>query len=109
MKMAIRAVHPNISAATINTVADVALRDPKNLRNGIATLRTMGLSPEAMVSRVTGPPTEGGQPTTVPVTSAVRTGPMATGLAPGESELLTSPAGRADRLQSTAATSPQYH
>jgi len=29
MKMAIRAVHPNISAATINTVADVALRDPK--------------------------------------------------------------------------------
>jgi hypothetical protein len=62
-----------------------------------------------MVSRVTGPPTAGGQPTTVPQTSAVRTGAMATGLAPGESELLTSPAGRADKLQSTAASSPQYH
>jgi len=86
MKMAIRAVHPNISAATINTVADVALRDPKNLRNGIATLRTMGLSPEAMVSRVTGPPGPAGEPVSVPQTTAVRTGAMATGLAPGVGE-----------------------
>jgi hypothetical protein len=109
MKMAIRATHPNISADTINTVGDVALRDPTSLKNGIATLRTMGLSPEAMVSRVTGPPTPGGQPTTIPQTTAIRSGALATGLAPGESELLTSPAARADRLQSTAATSPQYH
>ena len=109
MKMAIRAVHPDIPSDTINTVADVALRDPSSLKNGIATLRTMGLSPEAMVSRVAGPPTAGGQPTSIPQTSAVRQGAMATGLAPGESELLTSPAGRADRLQGTAATSPQYH
>jgi hypothetical protein len=86
MKMAIRAVHPNISADTINTVANVALRDPTNLKNGIATLRTMGLSPEAMVSRVPGPPGPQGQPVTVPQTSAVRAGAMATGLAPGVGE-----------------------
>lgn len=82
MKAAIRAVHPNISAQTINTVADVALRDQGGLKNGIATLRTMGLSPEAMVTRVQGPPTAGGQPTSIPQTSAIRTGAMATGLSP---------------------------
>jgi hypothetical protein len=109
MKMAIVANHPNIRANTVNTVGDIVLRDPKSIKNGIATARLMGVPAEGLISRVTGPPTEGGQPTTVPVTTAARTGAMATGLAPGESELLTSPAGRADRLQSTAATSPQYH
>jgi hypothetical protein len=86
MKMAIRAVHPNIPSDTINSVADVALRDPSSLKNGIATLRTMGLSPESMVSRVAGPPGPGGEPVTIPQTSAVRAGAMATGLAPGTPE-----------------------
>ena len=109
MKMAIRATHPNIRGDIINRVADVGMQDEGGLKQGIASWRLMGLSPEATVSRVAGPPTAGGAPTTVPQTSAVRSGAMATGLAPGENELLTSPAGRADRLQSTAATSPQYH
>jgi hypothetical protein len=109
MKAAIRAIHPNIPASTINTVADVALREPSGLKNGIATLRTMGISPEAMVSRVQGPPSGSGAPTTVPVTSAVRTGAMETGLAPGEAGLSESAAGRAAKLQSTASSSPQYH
>lgn len=82
MKASIRSIHPNIPASTINTVADIALRDPAGLKNGIATWRTMGVSPESMVSRVTGPPTAGGQPTTVPATTAIRTGAMATGLSP---------------------------
>jgi hypothetical protein len=110
MKMAIRAVHPNISADTINTMADVALRDPKSIKNGIATLRTIGMSPEAMVSRVQGPPGAGGAPTTIPQTSAVRAdGSITTALPPGETQLLEAPASRAEKLQATAGTSPQYH
>lgn len=109
MKMAIRAVHPNISASTINTIADTALRDPKGIKNGLNTLRTIGVSPESMVSRVTGPPSASGAPTTVPATSAIRSGQMETGLAPGEQPLAEGAAERAARLQATASTSPQYH
>lgn len=109
MKAAIRAIHPNIPASTINTVADVALRDPTGTKAGLATLRTMGVSPEAMVSRVTGPPSATGAPTTIPATSAIRGGQLETGLAPGETELAAGAADRASKLQMTASTSPQYH
>lgn len=84
MKAAIRAIHPNIPASTINTVADVALRDPKGLRQGINTLRTMGVSPAEMVGRVAGPPTVEGAPTQQPLTSAIRAGATQTGLSPKE-------------------------
>jgi hypothetical protein len=111
MKMAIRAVHPNISAQTINTVADVALRDGQSLGNGIKTLRLMGVSPDVLSGRVTGPPDPStGAPTNIPYSSAARIpGQMPTGLAPGEEDLAKGAAERAARLQSTAATSPQYH
>lgn len=84
MKAAIRAVHPNISGETINTVADIALRDPKGLRNGIATLRTIGVSPEGIVGRVAGPPTATGAPTQQPVTSAIRGGATPVDISPKE-------------------------
>jgi hypothetical protein len=90
MKAAIRAVHPNIPASTINTMADIALREPTGIKSGIATLRTMGVSPEAMVARESGPPSASGAPTTVPRTTAIRTGQMETGLAPGEQGLAES-------------------
>lgn len=86
MKAAIRAIHPNISAATINTVADVALRDPTGLKNGIATLRTMGVSPEGMVSRVTAPPGPRNEPMQQPLTSAIRAGAQPVGPVPGAAE-----------------------
>src|SRR5262249_31615550 len=94
---------------TINRVADIGLREPRGLKQGIATWRTMGLSPETMVSRVPGPPSPSGAPTSQPMTSAVRAGVQETGLAPGETELTGAPAERAGRLQATASTSPQYH
>lgn len=109
MKAAIRAVHPNISAQTINTMADIALREPTGIKSGLSTLRTMGVSPEAMVSRVTGPPSASGAPTTVPATTAIRSGQLETGLAPGEAGLAESATTRAAALQASAATSPQYH
>lgn len=109
MKAAIRAVHPNISAQTINTMADIALREPTGIKGGLATLRTMGVSPETMVSRVTGPPAPSGAPTTVPATTAIRSGQLETGLAPGESGLAESASTRAAKLQASASTSPQYH
>lgn len=109
MKMAIRATHPNITAETINSVADLGTRDPKGLKNGIATWRTIGLSPESMVSRVTGTPSATGAPTQQPMTTAIRNGVQETDLPPGEKGLLEGPVERANRLQSTATTSPQYH
>lgn len=86
MKAAIRAIHPNISASTINTVADIALREPTGLKNGIATLRTMGVSPEAMVSRVAGPPGPQNEPMQQPLTSAIRAGAQPVGPVPGSAE-----------------------
>lgn len=89
MKMAIRAVHPNISADTINTIADTALRDPKGIRNGLATLRTIGISPESMVSRVTAPPGPQNEPMQQPMTSAIRAGAQPVGPVPGAAEAQT--------------------
>jgi hypothetical protein len=109
MKAAIRAIHPNIPASTINTVADIALREPRGIKQGIATLRTMGTSPESMVSPETGPPSASGAPTVIRHTTAIRGGGFETGLAPGEAGLSESAAGRAAKLQSSASTSPQYH
>lgn len=105
MKAAIRAIHPNIPASTINTVADIALRDPAGIKNGIATWRTMGISPEAMVSRVTAPPTAGGQPTTVPTTTAIRSGAMATGLSPAATAVN---AGSGDAYNKSLETAGTY-
>lgn len=86
MKAAIRAVHPNISAQTINTIADIALREPTGIKQGLATLRTMGVSPEAMVSRVEAPPGPQNQPIKQPLTSAIRAGAQPVGPVPGTSE-----------------------
>lgn len=86
MKAAIRAIHPNISASTINTVADIALREPKGIGQGIATLRTMGVSPEAMVSRVEAPPGPQNEPVKQPLTSAIRAGAQPVGPVPGSAE-----------------------
>jgi hypothetical protein len=110
MKMAIRAVHPNISAQTINTMADVALKDPTGITNGLKTLRLTGVAPDTLAGRVVGPPSASGAPTNVPFSSAARVpGQMETGLAPGEQGLAEGAAERAARLQATATTSPQYH
>lgn len=86
MKAAIRAIHPNISASTINTVADIALREPTGLRNGIATLRTMGVSPAERVGRVAAPPGPQNEPMQQPLTSAIRAGAQPVGPVPGAAE-----------------------
>lgn len=86
MKAAIRAIHPNISASTINTVADIALREPSGIKNGIATLRTMGVSPENRVSRVAAPPGPQNEPMQQPMTSAIRAGAQPVGPVPGSAE-----------------------
>lgn len=86
MKAAIRAIHPNIPASTINTVADIALREPKGIGQGIATLRTMGVSPETMVSRVAAPPGPQNQPMQQPLTSAIRGGTQPVAAVPGAAE-----------------------
>lgn len=86
MKAAIVAIHPNINAQTVNTVADIALRNPKGIKDGIATLRTMGISPEAMVSRVQAPPGPQNEPMQQPMTSAIRAGAQPTGPVPGAAE-----------------------
>lgn len=86
MKMAIRAVHPFISSDTINTVGNLVLRDPGGIRQGIATARTMGLSPGEMVSRVEAPPGPQNEPMKQPMTSAVRAGAQPTGPVPGAAE-----------------------
>ena len=109
MKMAIRATHPNISAEIINRVSDLGLADPNGLPQGINTWRLMGLSPETRVSRVEGPPSPTGARTAQPLTTAVRAGAQEVSLPPGEEPLMVTPAARAERLQSTASTSPQYH
>jgi hypothetical protein len=110
MKMAIRAVHPNISAQTINTVADTVLRDPVSLTNGLKTVRMIGVAPETIAGRVQGPPASSGAPTSIPYSTAARLpGQMETGLAPGEQGLAEGAAERASKLQMTASTSPQYH
>ena len=86
MKAAIRAVHPNIPASTINTMADIALREPTGIKSGLATLRTMGVSPETMVSRVAAPPGPQNEPTQQPMTSAIRAGAQPVGPVPGAAE-----------------------
>ena len=91
MTMAIRATHPNISAQTINNVADLALKDPKSIGNGLVTVRMMGVSPETMTSRVVAPPAPSGAPQTQPFSTAARAGTQQVGLAPGESELISEP------------------
>lgn len=95
MKAAIRAVHPNISGQTINTVADVALRDPQGLRNGLATLRLMGTSAADQLSRVTGPPTVSGAQTSVTQSQAARAPIMQTNLSPKETAAQTAVGGGA--------------
>lgn len=84
-KAEIRAVFPNIPAAKINSFADdTLLHNPNGIKHGLDTLRTMGISPETMVSRVEGPPTSSGQPTKQPLTTAIRAGAQPTGLSPKE-------------------------
>lgn len=86
MKASIRAIHPNIPASIINTVADVALQEPRGTAQGLATLRTMGVSPEAMVSRVEAPPGSQNEPMKQPLTSAIRAGAQPVGAVPGATE-----------------------
>lgn len=91
MTMAIRATHPNISAQTINNVADMALRNPKGIGDGLVTIRMMGVSPEAMVTRVPGTPAPSGAPTTQSFSTAARAGTQEVGLAPGNAEMISEP------------------
>lgn len=96
---------PNVATRypdIISAASSTGQRNPGLLINS-------GLSPEAQSSEVTGTPTSGGAATIIKTPASNMGIARVTGLAPGESELLTSPSGRADKLQSTAATSPQYH
>lgn len=78
-------------------------------RKNPGLLINSGLSPEAQSGEVPGTPTQGGAPTTIKVPASNLGTGRVTGNAPGEEALLASPAGRADKLQSTAATTQQYH
>lgn len=89
MRMAIRAVHPNIPASTINTVGDLVTGDPKSIKNGIATARSMAVDPGTLVSRVQGPPGPQNQPTSIPQTTAIRQGQISVAPPPGVAEAQT--------------------
>lgn len=108
---------PNITTSKINTIADIALNDPQGLKHGLATLRNIGLSSDSASARVTGAPSPDGAATTVPLatanysgtTSTAPSGSIATSLPPGEAGVLEQSSNRASQLQSTAATTGQYH
>lgn len=88
---------------------DVITAASETGRKNPGLLINSGLSPEAQSGEVTGTPTEGGADTRLKVPASNMGQGRVTGLAPGESELSGSPAKRAEALQATATTSPQYH
>lgn len=94
----------------IPAVGDVVLKHPKGIRAGVGVLTNSQLTPEGQSLDVTAPPGPGGAPRVMklPATN-VGDGTRETGLAPGEEALISSPAARAERLQGTSSTSPQYH
>lgn len=96
----------------INAQGGFLLKDgPKGIKTNVGALLNMGLSPEGASGRVTGPPSGTGAPTTISVPQANQGGPqgITTALPPGEAETQAAAAERASRLQSTAATTGQYH
>jgi hypothetical protein len=104
---------PNIPSPVINGIAQTALTDPQGLSHGVATMRNMALGAGGTSARTAGPPdATTGASTTINVGQAnVRGagGGVTTSLPPGETLPLEGAAARAERLQSTATTTQQYH
>lgn len=79
------------------------------LRARLKQMLVHALGASAAATRVTGAPDASGAPQTTTLGAATYAGTTPTGLAPGESALAESSAGRAAKLQASAASSPQYH
>ena len=104
------------AAFAARSLPNVAVKYPDIISAASATGRrnpglliNSGLSPEAQSGEVTGTPTGGGAETKLKLPASNMGTGRVVGMAPGESELNASPAGRAASLQATATSSPQYH
>lgn len=98
-----------VPTSTILSVVGNAPKDQAARHQWARTIQNMAIGSSGVAQRVSGPPTPGGAPQQSTLGSANYGGTQPTGLAPGESELNASPAGRAAALQATATSSPQYH
>jgi hypothetical protein len=95
----------------INAAAGMLLTNSKGIKNGVDMMRNMNLSPEAASSLVPAPPdpNSGVPQQQTLAASNLMSGSRPSGLAPGESGILESSAGRAAQLQATASNTAQYH
>lgn len=103
--------NPTVPSALINSYAQTALSDPAGLAHGVGVMKNMALGASGTSNRVAGPPDAAtGAPTTIS-TGQANLSPQGikTALPPGEGTVMEGSAARAERLQSTASTAPQYH
>lgn len=103
--------NPTVPSAVINGMAQTALTDPAGLAHGVGVMKNMAMGAQGTSGRVAGPPdTATGAPSTISVGQAnLSPAGIKTALPPGEGTVLEGAAARAERLQSTASTAPQYH
>lgn len=103
------AQYPNLPPQVIAGITHHILSDPAGIKHGATTIQNIGIGAAGTSARVLAPPAEGGAPQQQPLGAANYGGPTVVGNAPGEEDLLKSPAERAARLQATASTTQQYH
>jgi hypothetical protein len=103
------AQYPNLPPSVISGISNHILNDPAGIKHAATTIQNMAIGAAGTASRTAGPPTAGGAPTSQPLGAANYAGAQPVGNAPGEEDLLKSPAERAARLQSSASTTQQYH
>lgn len=103
--------NPTVPSAVINGMAQTALTDPQGLAHGVGVMKNMALGASGTSGRVAGPPDAAtGAPTTISTGQAnLSPAGIKTALPPGEGTVLEGASARAERLQSTASTAPQYH
>lgn len=104
--------NPTVPSAVINGMAQTALGDPQGLVHGVGIMKNMALGAGGTSGRVQGPPDAAtGAPSSISVGQANLSpqGGIRTALPPGETAVMEGSAGRAERIQATAATAPQYH
>lgn len=99
---------PSIPTKTINSMMDIALKDPQGIKAGIAKLQNIALGASGISSRLTVPDDQTGAPTSIQVGSAnyptpgKLPGQVTTGLSPGQtksSEIMQNDLDRAKNYQ----------
>lgn len=106
-----KATYPGVPSPVLNAWAQTILTDPEGVAHGVGNIRNFAIGAAGATEARKGPPDPvTGRPTEITKGQAnLAGGPVAVGLPPGESTVMEGASARAERLQSTASTAPQYH